>query len=66
MQVKHIIDVVKVDPNSPSQLTREVAPQVIASGGCCGAKIYDSGAAGSITPLMFAAKGASLDSLKVR
>ncbi len=52
--VRHLIDIVKIDPNDPSQRTKEGAPQVIGSSGalCCKKPIMSYGTTGNQTPLM--------------
>ncbi|KAG1663027.1 hypothetical protein FOA52_005718 [Chlamydomonas sp. UWO 241] len=65
--VRYIIDEAKIDPNGDSQRTRPEAPVVVGSTGfmCCGSSIYSAGSAGGQTPLMQAAKGASIGALKI-
>ncbi|KAG1655812.1 hypothetical protein FOA52_015848, partial [Chlamydomonas sp. UWO 241] len=65
--VRYIIDEAKIDPNGEDQRTREEAPVVVGSTGflCCGSPIYSEGTAGGQSPLMCAAKGASIGALKI-
>ncbi|GAX81811.1 hypothetical protein CEUSTIGMA_g9239.t1 [Chlamydomonas eustigma] len=65
--VNYLVHTVGISPNDPSQRTKEGPPMVIGSSGsgCCKKPIMSAGTVGNQTPLMCAAKGASVNALKV-
>ncbi|PNH07632.1 Serine/threonine-protein phosphatase 6 regulatory ankyrin repeat subunit C [Tetrabaena socialis] len=65
--VRHLIDVVKVDPNDPAQRSSSTAPVVVGTTGslCCTAPITELGTIEGQTPLMCAAKGASVSAIQL-
>ncbi|GFR45476.1 hypothetical protein Agub_g6877 [Astrephomene gubernaculifera] len=60
--VRYLIDEVKVDPNDDSQRSASTAPEVVGTTGslCCTKQIMMPGTVEGQTPLMCAAKGASV------
>ncbi|GLC39823.1 hypothetical protein PLESTB_001385500 [Pleodorina starrii] len=65
--VRYLIDEIKVDPNSESQRSSPTAPEVVGTtGGLCSSKpITRPGTVPGQTPLMCAAKGASVAAVQL-
>ncbi|PNH11118.1 Ankyrin-1 [Tetrabaena socialis] len=65
--VRHLIDVVKVDPNDASQRSSSTAPVVVGTTGslCCTVPLMEQGTVEGQTPLMCAAKGASVSAIQL-